>query len=149
MDSDLTFVDPAEVNSPVLRTAFNIQRVTTDGFGVLFDRSFSEDLLDWIRAPEDFEAQGTPILAGLDEAEEEEEFSREKFFFETLTSRELDQYRGTYVAVHGQRIVDSDRDLYVLTNRFFSTYGHVPVYITFIGRKPQHLIPSPIFWGRQ
>ncbi len=59
---------------------------------------------------EEPEASGGPTLPSVDKAEED--FLREKLFFDTLGSRDLERYRDTYAAIHGQRIVDSDRDLY-------------------------------------
>ncbi len=51
-------------------------------------------------------------------------------------------YFGFYVAVHGQRVVDSDRNLAVLVNRFFSEHGVVDAYFGFVGKEPPKGVAS-------
>ena len=97
----------------------------------------------WVAWSDLNQSAAGPAFVG-DLAEEDAGFIREKFFFETLSHQDLRDYRGEYVAIHGQRIADRDHDLYALTNRFFSTHGEVPVYIAFVGAKPHHFVPGPI-----
>ena len=98
----------------------------------------------WVAWPDRHQdAAGPAFIGELDE--DDADFIREKFFFETIPREDLRDYRGEYVAIHGQRIADHDRDLYALTNRFFSTFGEdAPVYVAFVGTKPRHFVPGPI-----
>lgn len=73
-------------------------------------------------------------LATLTPAERDFEEQREAFF--RLPQVERDRYSGQFVACHEGQIVDHDPDVEALTQRFFRTYGNVPVYITKVGAPP-------------
>lgn len=144
MDSaDLTFVFPrTKVNSPAPQHSLSSLRMTVNGRAILSHGIVSSDQIFIIGSRSDFESAGSFAAPELEA--EDKDFLREKLFFETLTGGDLRRYVGRYVAVHGQRIVDSDAELYPLTRRFFSAHPHAPVYIAFVGNKARHFIPGPI-----
>lgn len=118
----------------------NVRAIGGDGRVIFFDQHGSVGWRIWLNKLT--EASGTSFFPPVEEVDAD--FLREKLFFETLPHEDLRDYQNQYIAIHGQRIADHDHDLYALTNRFFSTWGHVPVYITFVGAKPRHFIPGPI-----
>ena len=74
------------------------------------------------------------------------EFWLEKRAFEAIPRTHLTQYEGMFVASHNGRIVDSDAKLEVLTDRFFTRFGDVPVYMTKSGEGDDDLrIDTPFF----
>ncbi len=72
-------------------------------------------------------------------------FEEQKRLFEEIPKLLLEQYRGRFVASRNGRIVDSDEDFAVLWERFFTTFGDVPAYITKIGDDPGIMIDTPVF----
>lgn len=52
------------------------------------------------------------------------------------------RYFGYYVAVYEDSVVDSDRNLAALVNRFFSEYGMVDAYFGFVGKEPPRGVAS-------
>jgi hypothetical protein len=54
---------------------------------------------------------------------------REYRAFQRLLPQLLHDYRGKYVAVHEERVVDSDADDVALVLRFHAQYGYVPVHV--------------------
>jgi hypothetical protein len=76
----------------------------------------------------------------------EEEFNKQKKAFLKRAAEEplfLTPYLGKFVACCDGNIVDNDSDVIALTDRFFTRYGDVPVYIGKIGRKRKVFIDSP------
>lgn len=145
MDTDRSFRCPvATANSPAPSTPVVATHPDADGLTVARGPAPSGNRArlwgSWA-----CDTTGTLAITALPRDDESEEaFSREKLFFEQLPASELRRLAQRHVAIHGQRIVDSDPDLYALTNRFFSMFGDVPVYIRFVGTRPLELIPSPI-----
>lgn len=74
------------------------------------------------------------------------EFWLEKQAFGMIPNDRLMQYEGMFVASKDGNIVDSDPELEVLTDRFFSKFGDVPVYMTKVGGDEDDLrIDTPFF----
>ncbi len=76
----------------------------------------------------------------------EEEYIRQKEAFLRRSISEpllLAPYRGRFVASRDGQIVDSDIDLAAVTNRFFSQYGDVPVYIGRVDGRRKVFLDSP------
>jgi len=73
------------------------------------------------------------------------EFEEQKREFKKILPLILEQYRGLYIAVRKGEIVDSDADLDMLTNRFFTGHGDVPVYVTKVGEEMEEVIDTPFF----
>lgn len=145
MDSaDLAFVLPTMFNnSPLPRRRLYVHGVSVDRHAISVRGSISVNHA-FIVSDAEPDMPGEPILRSEKFENEDKEFIKEKLFFETLTQADLKKFIGQHVAVHGQQIVDSDPDLYTLTNRFFSANPNGTVYITFVGNKPRHFIPVPI-----
>lgn len=142
-DSDVTFIFPGTiVGSPGVSRCFVGQKIGGNRPTKVVRMSGSGDRL-FTSMPAEPESPG-PLAFYPGDEPEDESFSREKLFFETVPTAALGRYRGQHVAVYGQRIVDSDQDLYALTRRFFSKHGPVSVYIAFVGDKPKHFIPGPV-----
>lgn len=72
------------------------------------------------------------------------EFWLEKQAFLFIPPSDLRIYEGEFVATRNGQVVDHDADLSALTDRFFTRFGDVPVYIAFVGDEPQEYLPSPI-----
>jgi hypothetical protein len=149
--SDLDFVLPGTlVNSSAGGSAVVGHRTEGNRGGRrLYVGMPSEDWHFVMLAPP--EVHGSAGTSGLYAESEvaDETFAREKTFFDSLPPDALSAFQGHYVAVYGQRIIDSDYDLYSLTRRFFSKHGPVPVYITFVGEEPALFIPGPVILGPQ
>lgn len=73
----------------------------------------------------------------------EMEFEQQEQAFRRALPLDLVPYAGEYIVSRGGRIVDHDVDLPTLTNRFFSQYGDVPVYVTKIGEEESEVIDTP------
>lgn len=71
------------------------------------------------------------------------DFERQKAAFKAIPPLIRERYRGQFIASYNGAIVDCDVDLPSLTNRFFSKYGDVPVYITRIGGRQRVLLRTP------
>ncbi len=73
----------------------------------------------------------------------EMEFKQQEQAFRRILPLELVAFAGEYVVSRDGSIVDHDVDLPTLTNRFFSQYGDVPVYVTKIGEEESEVIDTP------
>lgn len=73
------------------------------------------------------------------------EFWFEKQAFGMIPKDRLTQYEGMFVASKDGNVVDSDANLEALTDRFFTKFGDVPVYMTRIGREPEVRVDTPFF----
>ena len=71
------------------------------------------------------------------------EFWFEQKYFDSIPKSELVRFEGLHVASRHGRIIDSDSSLEALTNRFFTTYGDVPVYIAKVGDEEPERIDTP------
>lgn len=74
---------------------------------------------------------------------EQSEYERQKSAFNQIPPLFLSQYNGKYVVSHDGVIMDSDEDLYSLTNRFFSAHNNMKVYISFVGSNHERRIRTP------
>lgn len=146
MDADRAFRYPTtEVNTPVTRAVITGHAFGSDSLTVFIQAEASPDVRFVCEGTFDYQAPGPVFpVAPPEPSEEERAFAKEKLAFETLNLGELRVYQGQYVAVHGERIVDADRDLHALTDRFFSRFGDTTVFISFVGSKPREHLPSPI-----
>jgi hypothetical protein len=79
------------------------------------------------------------------QSQAEREFEEQKQAFLCIPKPDLEQYRGEFVASRNGQIVDHDPDLATLTNRFFSEYGDVAVYITRVDGPIQVVLRTPLF----
>jgi len=61
--------------------------------------------------------------------------SQKAWFFRNRKALES-AHLGYYVAVYEDSVVDSDRSLAALVNRFFSNHAPVDVYFGFVGKEP-------------
>lgn len=84
------------------------------------------------------ELRATETRSGVDA-----EFDQQKAAFNEIPPLVLMPYNGLFVASFNGEIVDSDPNLPSLTNRFFSQYGDVPVYITRVGGRKRVLFRTP------
>jgi hypothetical protein len=76
----------------------------------------------------------------------EQEFNQQKEAFLKRMVEEplyLTPYRGKFIAARDGHIVESDDGLAIVTDRFFSRFGDVPVYIGRIDGKRKVSIDSP------
>lgn len=75
-------------------------------------------------------------------------FKKEKQAFFSIQESLKKEYTGKYVAVYGEMVVDFDIDESALIDRFYKTYGNVPVYIDKVGEEKRVLqIPTPLRIG--
>ncbi|MBU4266869.1 MAG: DUF5678 domain-containing protein [Candidatus Altiarchaeales archaeon] len=70
-------------------------------------------------------------------------FEREKAAFLKMENDLLKKYKGNFVAVLGQKVVDSDRDMQVLMKRVYKKHGYVPAYMQKVGGRRTIRMPSP------
>ncbi len=56
-------------------------------------------------------------------------FERQKLFFEENLNNLLTRYKGKYVAIINEKVVDSSRNEMKLIKKIYKKYGYVPVYI--------------------
>jgi len=59
----------------------------------------------------------------------ERAFALEEQSFHEMSELDKQNYRGKFVAMYGQKVVDSDDNESELIGRFFKKYGNVRVYI--------------------
>lgn len=59
-------------------------------------------------------------------------WQREHLAFLRLRPELLEKYRGQYVAIHEEKVVDSDPDEIALARRMYQRFGPVPVHAEFI-----------------
>ena len=143
-DSDLGFVYPTTIADSPTPQRILYARVESDAFLRFIEMSATEDPA-FFHHQCGLEIPGIAFPGLVIPDEREQAFSSEKLFFETRTLAELRPYGGQYIAVYQQQIRDSDRDLHALTDRFFTKFGVVSVYITFVGDRPKEYLPSPVF----
>jgi hypothetical protein len=65
---------------------------------------------------------------------------REYRAFQRLLPQLLPRFRGKYVAVHGEKLVDSDKDDTALILRVHAKYGYLPIHVAKVSDVP----PTPI-----
>ncbi|MBU4444327.1 hypothetical protein KJ656_04490 [bacterium] len=70
-------------------------------------------------------------------------FEREKAAFLEMEKDLLKKYKGNFVAVLGQMVVDSDKDMQALMKRVYKGHGYVPVYVQKVGRRRVIKLRSP------
>lgn len=70
-------------------------------------------------------------------------FEREKATFLEIENDLLKKYKGKFIAVLGQRVVDADKDMQVLMKRVYKKHGYVPVYMQKVGGRRIIRMPSP------
>jgi len=68
------------------------------------------------------------------------DFSAERDWFNENKAALEGSYKGRYVAVHNETVVDSDQNLAALVNRFFGAHGPVEAYFGFVGREPSGVV---------
>jgi hypothetical protein len=66
-------------------------------------------------------------------------WEREFQAFLRLLPELLPTYRGQYVAVHGERVVDSDVDEIVLILRVHAQHGYLPIHVDLVTEQPPPL----------
>ncbi|HKV41221.1 MAG TPA: hypothetical protein VJX67_18590 [Blastocatellia bacterium] len=71
------------------------------------------------------------------------EFEEQKKAFSVIAADQLVRYTNEFVISRNGQIVDHDKDLSILTNRFFTRSGTVPVYITRVGGPLQVTLRTP------
>ncbi len=76
-----------------------------------------------------------------------EKLEAENLAFEQQRMTLLAQYRGEYVALHGGRVIDHDRDVRALHLRVFAKLAHMPVLLKQVTESPDRelLLRSPRF----
>jgi hypothetical protein len=77
----------------------------------------------------------TPII-DLPSADETK-FQRERRAFRRLLPQLLQTHPGKYVAIHGERVVDSGDDKLSVALRVFKAHGYVPIYVGLVSEEPQ------------
>jgi hypothetical protein len=102
-----------------------------------------QDTTAWIFEPSGYvgemEICATPVQRSIVDLE----FDQQKAAFNEIPPLVLLPFQGLFVASRNGEIVDSDANLPSLTNRFFSQYGDVPVYITRVGGRRRVLLRTP------
>jgi hypothetical protein len=69
-------------------------------------------------------------------------FERERQAFQRLLPELLKTHRGKYVAIHEERMVDSDTDQVALLLRVHAQHGYVPVYSALVAeQQPIYRLP--------
>ncbi|MGQ9627512.1 MAG: hypothetical protein ACUVV0_11480 [Anaerolineae bacterium] len=69
---------------------------------------------------------------------------RESETFQRLHDQLLETYKGQFVAIIGDQVVDSDFDNCELARRVYARFGYIPVYIQKVEEAPTiYEIPSP------
>jgi hypothetical protein len=68
---------------------------------------------------------------------------REYRAFQRLLPQLLPTYRGKYVAVHEEQVVDSDPDDIALILRVHARYGYVPIHVGLVTDAPAPPIRVP------
>ncbi|MHB8567871.1 MAG: DUF5678 domain-containing protein [Nitrososphaerales archaeon] len=79
----------------------------------------------------------------------EDRFEQEESYFHKVKPKLLTDKTlvGKYVAIVGQKMVDSDKDESELVKRVYQKYGYIPAYIERLGKEEEHIIEysSPEF----
>ncbi len=62
--------------------------------------------------------------------EQEQIFNREQAAFARMKPELLKTHRGKFVAIHNERLVDSDADEFALANRVYDKFGYRTILMT-------------------
>jgi|ERR1041385_254714 hypothetical protein len=75
----------------------------------------------------------------------ESRWSNERRAFLRLRPSLLRSHRGSYVAIHQSKVVDSGKDKVALGLRVYARFGYVPIYVGRVLARPIRAvrIPSP------
>src|SRR5205823_9015210 len=75
----------------------------------------------------------------------ERKWNEERRAFLRLRSSLLRSHRGSFVAIHQSKVVDSGRDKVALGLRVYARFGYLPIYVGQVLAKPRLAvrIPSP------
>jgi hypothetical protein len=77
-------------------------------------------------------------------------YERERRAFQRLLPDLLKTHRGKYVAVHDEKVVDSDEDEVALATRVWQRHGYVPIHVQRVTEQPE-LVRIPhvreLRWG--
>lgn len=75
----------------------------------------------------------------------ESKWNQERRAFLRLLPSLLRSYQGSYVAIHGSKVVDSGSDKVALGLRVYERFGYVPIYFGQVLKKPRGAVrvPSP------
>src|SRR5262245_42460068 len=68
---------------------------------------------------------------------DETKFQRERRAFQRLLPQLLQTHPGKYVAIHGERVVDSGDDKLAVALRVFKNHGYVPIYVGLVAEEPR------------
>jgi hypothetical protein len=66
-------------------------------------------------------------------------WEREQRAFVRMLPALLAKYRGKFVAVHDEQVVDSDDDLIALALRVYAKHGYVPIYMDLVTDQPRRV----------
>ena len=77
-------------------------------------------------------------------------WQRERAAFWRLAPSLLSKYRGQYVAIHEEDVVDHGADQIELALRVYARFGYVPIYVGPVSDRPPRVlrVPSPRLLGR-
>jgi len=64
-------------------------------------------------------------------------------YFEANRNEIEKAFRGKFVAIWENTIIDSDADFSELAGRIYGQYGYIPIYMPFAGRRLKLQFPSP------
>jgi hypothetical protein len=71
-------------------------------------------------------------------------WEREYFAFQRLLPQLLLTKRGQYVAVHEQRVIDTDRDEMALIGRVLAKIGNVDIHVGLVTDQPEPIYRSGV-----
>jgi len=71
-------------------------------------------------------------------------WEREYRAFRRLLPELLKTYRGKYVAIHDEQLVDSDNDRVELIFRVLDKVGNVSIHVGFVGDEPEPISRSGV-----
>lgn len=75
---------------------------------------------------------------------EPDDLAKSMRWFQANKRRLLGRYRGQYVAIHGGKVIDHDRDFHALAERVFRRLGTRPVLMPKVTEKERVVqLPSP------
>lgn len=71
-------------------------------------------------------------------------FQEAKRYFQENKPQILEKYRGNFIAIFDNTVVDHDRNFSELANRVYGKFGYQTIYMPFVESEPAVLrIPSP------
>ncbi len=96
-----------------------------------------------------FVAEALADVLGLDRpADLGEDLAENRRWYEANRARLVRRYRGKYVAIHGRRVIDHDRDFTALAARVFARLGNRPVFMPKVTAQERVVhLPSPSLAG--